>query len=268
MDRLSNKQRFTLGCVCLLMMIGGQATAEEPEPTVTEQFFGTEVDGQHAAVVLRQISPLFGGREYYLSEAGRLVIVDIRRDEQGLINERRFEIEKLEEDAAAVFKLMIAKEILAVPLELEDKPGPTCTNPPLMLLRNAAGDVRALPTIKGAPSKAYEDVLMAIAALMQKTRGIEPSYLGNLDEGYVPTGFEWTTPILANGKTTRWAPHATAADVAKAEREYQQKVRLQLQIIEEAKRKAIQSADKSKSASDADGAESTEPDGNNESPEE
>lgn len=247
-----NRKRLACGGVCLLMMFATQASAEDPAPTATEKFFAQKVEGAHASVVLRQISPLFGGREYYVSAEGRLVIVDIRRDELGVIEERRFEIDKLEKELGKIFELLLSVDILDTPLEEEEKPGPTCSNPPLVIFRNAAGDVHAVPTIQHAPTKAYDDVLMAIAALMQHTRGVEPTYTGTLDTTFVPKGFEWTAPILANGKAVSWAPHASPADLIKAEQEYQKKVRLQLKIIEAKKREALTPVEKNVPASEKD----------------
>ncbi len=229
-------------CVVVCFSLSGaaakEAMADDPPESLTSQFLGNENQRSGVSFVLQQSSPLFGGREYYISGDGRIVIVDIQRNEQSDIVERRFEFEGLSEQTTALIEGLRQADLLNVPVEQVGVPGPTCTTPPLFIVRNAAGEVRSLPQIKGAPTKAYEDVMLAVAALANLTLEKEPVYQGAYDKAFVPRNFEWTSPILMPGKNIRWAPRATAADIQKAEQEYLKKVEIQLKLIDEARAKS------------------------------
>lgn len=228
--------RMLIGGLCLLIITSTASAEEDPVENTTTRFFSAKGDGE-IGLVLRQVSPLFGGREYYISSSGRMTIVDIRRKADRSIYERRFELEDLKEQTDQLFDKLGRADVLSMQLEQQAKPGPTCTNPPLLIFTNATGQIESLPLITGAPTKAYDDVLLLIAAMMKHTREVEPTYVGNVDTGFVPNGFEWTDPILSSDKDVLWAPHASAADVAKAEKEYLKKVQIQLKLIEENRQK-------------------------------
>ena len=226
-----------VGCFCLLASATSEAKADDLPETVTSRFLGAEADRAGVSFVLQQSSPLFGGREYYISGDGRIVIVDIQRNEQSEIVERRFEFTKHSKQTTLLIEKVRKANLLNTPLEQVNVPGPTCTTPPLFIIRNAAGDIQSLPLIKGAPTKAYEDVMLAVAALANLTLESEPVYQGRYDKTFVPKQFEWTSPILTPGKDIRWAPKATAADIEKAEQEYLKKVEIQLKLIDAARAK-------------------------------
>ncbi|MCB9858442.1 MAG: hypothetical protein H6818_22415 [Phycisphaerales bacterium] len=244
-----------VGCLCLLLVQAEQVVADEsPQENATSRFLGTEAEVADASLVLQQASPLFGGREYYVSGSGRIVIVDIRRGREPGVVERRFEILDASKQTKAIFQKLQSVDLLGIPLEQADRPRRTCTNPPLFILRNSKGEVRALPMVKAAPTKEFDDVLNAVASLILLTSGREPVHEGAYDTGFIPKGFEWTAPILTPGKEIRWAPHASAAEVEQAEREYREKVAIQLKQLEQNQGKegaeSVQPADDKESASE------------------
>lgn len=234
-------QTSIVGGLCLLFIAANDVVGDDPPESATSRFLGAETERAGASFVLQQASPLFGGREYYVSGDGQIAIVDIRRQAQGEIVERRFEIKDANVHTDKLFALIRQVDLLGIPLEQVNKPGPTCTTSPLFIIRNGAGEVRALPLIKGAPTKDYEKVCLAVAALMKLTRGKETVYEGAYEKTYIPKGFEWAKPILDPGKTTRWAPHATPAEIEEAEQAYRKKVELQVKLLEKNRAKAAES---------------------------
>ena len=218
--------------LCLLSAAASDVVADEPPENATSRYLGAEADRAGVSIVLQAASPLFGGREYYISGEGRIVIVDIRRRPEAAIVERRFEIEKANAQTDEIIRMIRDADLLSIPLERKDRPRASCSTSPLFLMRNAAGTVRSLPLTRGAQTKAYEDICMAIAKLMKLTRDKDPVYEGDYDTKFTPNQFEWTIPILLPGKDIRWAPKATAADIEKAEQEYLKKVEIQLKQLE------------------------------------
>ncbi len=220
--------------MCGLGLAASEAPAQQPPPkaaNVTDTFLGPQAGWQGVSFVVAQASPLFGGREYYVSGSGRIVIVDIRRGRDAAVVERRYEIN----DAAEATKLIqdIGRaDLLGLPVERNDVPPRTCTNSPIFIIRNNAGQIRSLPLLRGAPTQAFDDVLLAVASLMRLTRGLQAVYEGNYDPTYVPKNYNWTRPILGPGKEIRWAPMATEQQLEKAEKAYLEKVQIQLQEIE------------------------------------
>lgn len=252
-----------IGCVCLCMLTASASLADDPAESATSKFFGARADQASVSFVLQQASPLFGGREFYVSGDGHIVIVDIRRRASQKIVERRFEIEDASKEAGTLIDMIRKADLFGVPLENPIVPRATCSLPPLFILRNGAGDVRALPMIKGAPTKAYEDVCMAVAALMKLTREIEPVYEGDYDATYSPRHFDWTKPILAPCKDIRWAPSATSAEIQKAEEEYLKKVDIQLKELEARKLKDAEKGEPPAETPKPDADHDTPPSGKN-----
>ncbi len=217
-----------------LSLAANGALAQQPPlkaANVTDTFLGPQADCQGVSFVVAQASPMFGGREYYVSGSGRIVIVDIRRSRDANVVERRFEFN----DAAEANKLIQdigQTDLLGIPVERNDRPPRTCTNSPIFLVRNKKGEIRSLPLLQGAPTEEFDEVLLAVASLMRLTRELKPVYEGNYDPKFIPKNFNWTRPILAPGKEIRWAPMATEQQIEKAEKAYLEKVQIQLQEIE------------------------------------
>ena len=220
-----------LATLLVLVVSGGLVWAEQPAENGTRVFLGEQSEWEGVAIVVQQSSPLFGGREFYVSGAGRIVIVDVRRNREPGVQERRFELTDAMEETNALIEKVIQANLLEATLERSDRPRPTCSGSPLFILRNADGQIRSLPLIAGAPTEAYDDVLHEVASLMRLTRGKKPVCEGRYDTAYVPESFAWTAEILAPGKDIRWAPQAAEADIARAEQEYSRKVQVQLEAI-------------------------------------
>jgi hypothetical protein len=190
-------------------------------------FLGSESAWGGAALVLHQNSPLFGGREYYLWGDGRLVIVDFRRDlaQPDRVVERRFEMTGRQAEIGEVLRRFVDLDLLGVSLESTGQPGATCSNPPLLMVRNAAGQVSTLPTLRGAPTADYDAFLLQIAALMRFTRGATPVFQGTHDASFVPAGAEWAGASLRAAKQIPWAPAMSPEDGARQDQEWRDQLR-------------------------------------------
>lgn len=223
---------LTLGAAVLATAVFAQ---ERPNDTAT--FLGGEATWSEAMIIARQASPLFGGREYYMWGDGRLIIVDIRRSREAPndIVERRYVLSGVRSEATRIFQKFRDTDLLNVPLEMTDRPTPTCTDPPLVILRNAAGEVRTLPLVRGSPTPAFEDVLHDVATLIRLTRGRLPDHQGPYDSGFMPQGVEWAAAALRAARQMPWAPAVTPEENERLEREWREKVRFQLEAIEKAK---------------------------------
>lgn len=138
---------------------------------------------------------------------------------------------------------LVATDLVAAALTRDDQPAPTDAGKPRVLLRNARGDTRQLSTGAGTPSPAFDDFLMSVASLMRLTRGVEPVYEGAPEAGYLPAGFEWAKEPTETEQDTAWAPAASAEEIARAEAEYQKKVELQQQAIEQVQAEQDQAGD-------------------------
>lgn len=228
----SGTRLFCALCGLILTADGAFAQQQPPKPAnATAAYLGPPADWTGVSFVVAQASPMFGGREYYVSGSGRIVIVDIGRSRDANVVERRFEVTNAGE-ATKLIQNLGQLDLLNIPVERNDLPAPTCANPPIFILRNNKGQIRSLPLLRGAPTKAFDDVLLAVASLMRLTRETQPVYEGNYDPKYVPKNYNWTRPILGPGKEIRWAPMATEQQNQKAEEAYLEKVQIQLQEIE------------------------------------
>ena len=187
--------------------------------TYTAAFLGEPTDWKNVTIVVRQISPLFGGREYYIRGNGCVTIVVIKRELRATDNvvESRFVLDNAQEQVTALLRKIRDADLLAIPVEQPDRRPRTCNDPPLFLLRNGAGQVHALPVIRRAPTEVYEDILHEVATLIRLTRDRQPQREGVYDGTFVPSGFEWAAAVLQAARARPWAPVATPEDLARAE---------------------------------------------------
>ncbi|MCB9863241.1 MAG: hypothetical protein H6820_07790, partial [Phycisphaerales bacterium] len=118
-----------IGCICLCMLTASTALADDPPESATSKFLGAVADRGNVSFVLQQASPLFGGREYYVSGEGRIVIVDIRRQPDGEFIERRFEMADASEETDKLIAMIRQVDLLSIPLEQKDQPRRTCSTP-------------------------------------------------------------------------------------------------------------------------------------------
>lgn len=220
---------LTLGLAAALS--GG----EQGQVTATRAFLGPPSEWAHVAIVLHQSSPMFGSQEFYVSGAGEIVIVTVRRDPAVNVLEKRFKLSQTVERATQLIDKIRQASLLDVALEREDQPSATCDNPPFFLMRNGKGEIRALPLIRGAPSAAYGQILQEVVMLRRLTRHIEPVYEGPYDPTYVPKTFAWAANVLGAAKDVPWTRSATAEEIARTESEYWRKVEVQLQQIAESR---------------------------------
>ena len=73
MTRVSLMHVSVVGCLSILCVSATDVVADEQPENATSRFLGAEADRAGVSFVLQQSSPLFGGREYYISGAGRIV---------------------------------------------------------------------------------------------------------------------------------------------------------------------------------------------------
>lgn len=209
----------------------------EPAPRqTTREFLGDEAAWAEAAMVVQQASPLFGAREYYLSGAGDIVVVDVRLDEEVAGLETRFVFTGLKDQVDAIFEKLCNADALNAPAEQADGPAPTCIGPPLLILRSSDGQVRSMPFPR---AEAYEDAWLAVSALKHLIRNAEPVHEGAYQADYIPNGFDWSANLVTPRKQIRWDVKPTAEEQARAEAEYERKAQIQLQAVEQRRQEEL-----------------------------
>jgi hypothetical protein len=212
----------------MIFVIGAQ---KDQAANSTSAFLGAPSAWKDVHLVVQQASPLFGGREFYVSGSGTVVIVLVRRGSEIGTIERRFQLSNLLKETSGLFAKMQQGDLLNPDLQESQQPGPTCHNPLLFVVRNGAGEVRSVPTPAGAAKGIFDEVLGDLYALVKLTQEKEPLYEADYNPAFIPKDFVWSTPIVGPRKIVQWVPFATAEERARAEEEYQRKVQLQLDDI-------------------------------------
>lgn len=200
------------------------AWAERGPMNATDGFLGQP---EKVAIVLRQSSPLFGSQEFYISGSGDIVIMAVRRDRSVDTIERKFKVKGAIREAAQVIERIRAENVLDMSVERNDEPYATCDDPPLLLVRNAKGQMRSLTLI----GRAYSDLVHDIASLTRLTRDIEPVREGAYDPTDIPEDFAWAAHELSPAKQIRWTLMPTEQEIIEAEMDYQRKVQIQKEQI-------------------------------------
>ncbi|UCC31507.1 MAG: hypothetical protein JSU86_04365, partial [Phycisphaerales bacterium] len=139
--------RFS-GAVSLLILglAAAGSYAEEIRPNVTGTFLGPASEWDATGIVIHQASPLFGSREFLVTGSGKIVVVYVGRNEEGEIYERRYELADQRDEAHAVIAEIRDVDALQSTRadSICDLSNTTCGAAPLVMLRNALGEVRSL----------------------------------------------------------------------------------------------------------------------------
>ncbi len=197
----------------------------------TTAFLGPRSEWKDAAIVVQQASPLFGGREYYVSGTGAIVLVDVRRSLETGTVERRFELADQLELTNKLFATIERGDLLDPNLKVSTAPRPTCRGPVLFIVRNSKGEVHSVLAPEGATRNAYDEVLLDVHSLVRLAYEGNPVYEGDNDPTFIPKDFSWAAPIVGPRKNVSWTPFPTAEERARAEAEYERRVKVQLEEV-------------------------------------
>ncbi|MCK4657979.1 MAG: hypothetical protein KAV82_00520 [Phycisphaerae bacterium] len=217
----------------ILAMSAGPLLAEDTVVNSTSTFLGPETEWAEAAVVIQQASSMFGAREYYISGAGKIVVVDVRPEqEQGFV-ERRYEFNDRADLLGKLLKQICQGDVLGVAAQRsESEPPPTGITPPLLILRNPKGKTQAVSFPRDGSTQEYEKAWLAVSALKGLIQDAQPHYTGKYAKSFIPQDFVWSAETVLPRRVVHWAPIATAQDNARLQEEYRHKVEIQLQAIE------------------------------------
>lgn len=238
--RLSRAVSAGLMVVAMLFFAVMVSAADTDNRTVA--FIGDGADVEGFALVLHRANPLFGGGEIYLSGSGDIIVVSVMRDDKGEFRESRYQFVDRERVASLIEEIKL-QDLLEMPMEYTPRmPMPADWSVPVIALRNGLGEVQPIPRVFSRISEEFHHVLGEILSLLTLAEENSPVYFGDYDATYIPAGFEWSQPILADHKNVQWiAPPSEEAllqaeeDAAQRERQARETTRKKKQLQDDSK---------------------------------
>lgn len=225
-----NRSTVPSAQVLLLILLGSTFHAVASPSSVTGDFLCHPDQGQGSAAILQEASPLWGASEIYVSRAGSIVVVDVRRDPDLSAVERRYQLYDSRE-AQRALDLLCAGNVLDVePRSGQDPPG-TCIDAPQLIMLGSGGETRVVPFPRNGPSDEYEAAWLNLSELKRKALRGSPVYEGPYAPEYVPEEFLWARPILGPLKAITFTPAADPEDLARAVKDFEARIELQLEAI-------------------------------------
>jgi hypothetical protein len=146
----------------------------------TARFLGSEADWPKCKLVLRDVQPLFGGRDVYLDGSGDCIL---RAVDKGL-QEKRFRLKLAAEESQALRRMCIRADLAY--LAIQERPGVPDEAHPEISLTSAAGETRKAAKWANDKVPAFDKVYALLAGMAKRTADLKPEFEGPYDPAWKP----------------------------------------------------------------------------------
>ena len=166
-----------------------QPEAKEAQPSpggrvlpdnATAKFLGSEADWPKCKLVLRDVQPLFGGRDVYLDGSGDCIL---RAVDKGL-QEKRYRLKLAAEESQALRRMCIRADLAY--LEIKERQGVPDEAHPEISLTSAAGETRKAAKWANDKVPVFDKVYALLAGMAKRTADLKPEFEGPYDRDWKP----------------------------------------------------------------------------------